>query len=147
MLCHNPFSWWQVGPAHNDGQHLVSSLLRPEHSQRLCPLWFPETNGYVPGSVEGFTATHLNLYTGGWDAEFERVLFVNGQFDPWLEATVAAKGRPGGPRNSTDKAPILTVKNGNHVADLRIDDVPEELSVLDQELDIMGKWLAEWVAS
>lgn len=144
MLCHNPFSWWQVGPPKDDGQHVVSSLMRPDHWQRQCELMFPETNGYKVGSVEGWTSEHLNVYTGGWDASFERVLFVNGEFDPWIEATVSSTHRPGGPVESSDQIPIYIIKNGNHVPDLILDDVPEETSVLEQELATMKKWLDEW---
>jgi hypothetical protein len=144
MLCHNPFDWWQVGPPEADGNHVVSSLLRPEHFQRTCELMFPTTNGFKVGSVEGFTAEHLNMYTGGWDADFERVMFINGEFDPWIEATVSATHRPGGPLNSTDKTPIYTIKNGNHVPDMILDDVPEETSVLPKMLDTMRAWLDEW---
>ncbi|KAH8912274.1 peptidase S28 [Coniochaeta sp. PMI_546] len=144
MLCHNPFSWWQVGPPQNDKQHIVSSLLRPEHFQRQCELMFPETNGFKAGSVEGWTAEHLNMYTGGWDADFERVMFLQGEFDPWIEATVSSTHRPGGPLKSSDKTPIYVIKNGNHVPDLILDDIPEENSVLEQELATMKKWLSEW---
>jgi hypothetical protein len=144
MLCDNPFSWWQVGPPQDDKQHVVSSLLRPEHFQRQCGLMFPETNGFKVGSVEGWTAEHLNMYTGGWNADFERVMFVQGEFDPWIEATVSSTHRPGGPLASSDKTPIYVVKNGNHVPDLILDDIPEENSVLEQELATMKKWLSEW---
>jgi hypothetical protein len=144
MLCHNPFSWWQVGPPKNDGKHVVSALLRPEHFQRQCDLMFPATKGYRVGSVVGWTAEHLNLYTKGWDADFERVMFLQGEFDPWIEATVSSRHRPGGPLASSDKTPVFTIKNGNHVPDLILDDIPEENSVLEQELATMKRWLAEW---
>ena len=146
LLCHNPFGWWQVGPPKDDGDHLVSSLLRPGAFQRQCPLMFPETNGFRAGSAEGFTTKHLNMYTGGWDADFERVLFVNGEFDPWLQATVASDYRPGGPRESTDQAPIFTIDNGNHVPDLVLEEAPEQLSVIKKELQVMRGWLKEWNA-
>ncbi|KAK1771687.1 serine carboxypeptidase S28-domain-containing protein [Phialemonium atrogriseum] len=153
MLCHNPFGWWQVGPpapgADGQQQHVVSSFLRPDHYERTCPLQFPETNGFVPGITRGFTPAHLNLYTGGgWDADFRRVLFVNGEFDPWIEATVSARRRPGGPRNSTGDgdAPVLVIRNGMHAPELVINDVPEELSVLPDQIAVMERWLGEWVA-
>jgi hypothetical protein len=144
MLCHNPFSWWQVGPPENDKKHVVSSLMRPDHFQRQCELMFPETNGFKAGSVVGWTAEHLNMYTGGWNADFERVMFLNGEFDPWLAATVSSAHRPGGALESTDKTPIYIIKNGNHVPDLILDDIPEENSVLEQELATMKQWLDEW---
>ncbi|KAK3936273.1 peptidase S28 [Diplogelasinospora grovesii] len=142
LLCHNPFAWWQVGPPAADGQHVVSSYLRPEHDQRQCAAAFPETNGFQCGSVEGFTTEHLNYYTGGWDADFERVLFVNGEFDPWYPATVQSSYRNGGPRQSTDKMPIVEIPGGNHCPDLVISSQNEKY--VQQELEIMGKWLSEW---
>lgn len=147
MLCHNPFAWWQVGPPSNDGKHVVSSQLRPDHFQRQCALMFPETNGYMAGSNRGWTTKHLNRYTGGWDAKFERVMFVNGEFDPWIEATVGSHHRPGGPRVTSEQTPIFVIENGNHVPELIINDVPEEVSVLPQQVAIMKKWLSEWKAS
>ncbi|KAH8884831.1 hypothetical protein GQ53DRAFT_797563 [Thozetella sp. PMI_491] len=147
MLCHNPFAWWQVGPPTNDGTTIVSSLLTPEHSQRDCALEFPTTNGFQVGSVEGFTVDHLNMYTGGWDADFERVMFVNGEFDPWLAATVSSTQRPGGPRQATKDMPIYTVKGGNHVPDFFIDDDPAVANVTTQQIATMKRWLSEWKAS
>lgn len=150
LLCHNPFSWWQVGPPTADGEHVVSSLLRPDHFQRQCDLMFPTMttaagNEKVKvGSVEGFTTEHLNMYTKGWDADFERVMFVNGEFDPWIEATVSSVHRPGGPRKSTAKSPIFTIRNGNHVPDMVLDEIPEEEEVLPKMIEIMRGWLDEW---
>ncbi|KAB5523874.1 serine carboxypeptidase S28-domain-containing protein [Coniochaeta sp. 2T2.1] len=144
MLCHMPFAWWQVGPPANDKKHVVSSLLRPEHFQRQCGLMFPKTNGFEVGSVRGWTAEHLNMWTGGWNASFERVMFLQGEYDPWIEATVSSTHRPGGPLKSSDETPVFVVRNGNHVPDLVLDDIPEENSVLELELATMKRWLDEW---
>ncbi|KAI6359661.1 hypothetical protein MCOR25_006989 [Pyricularia grisea] len=145
MLCHNPFGWWQVGPPESDGTNIVSSHMRPEHFSRQCALMFPTTGGFNSGSVRGFTESMLNAWTAGWDADFERVIFCNGGDDPWNSATVTSEFRPGGPRRSTDKAPVFVIPGGIHVPDLIIDDTPSEMLVVAQELEVMGRWLEEWV--
>jgi len=144
LLCHNPFSWWQTGPSSSDGTNIISIFNTVDHWQRTCPLRFPETNGFVSGSVEGFTAEHLDLYTGGWDGDSERVLFVNGEFDPWRSATLSSDFRPGGALNSSDSVPIFVVENGVHCPELVIGEVAEALPLYDGMINIMGGWLSDW---
>ncbi len=105
---------------------------------------FPETNGFICGAQEGFTAEHLDLYTNGWDGNFERVLFVNGEFDPWKSATVSSEFRPDGPLASTDSAPVFVIKNGNHCPELIIGETAEALDSYEDMLNIMGNWLSQW---
>ncbi|KAI0025555.1 peptidase S28 [Xylariomycetidae sp. FL0641] len=155
MLCDEPFGWWQVGPPHSDGTNIVSSAMRPYHYMRRCPLQFPKTNGYTTGSAEGFTEAHLNKWTQGWDAPYENVIFVNGEFDPWRSATVASDVRPGGPMEETcttddDSNPDLDVasfivKGGNHVPELFID--PEDQNtfpIAEESVKIMKRWIDAW---
>ncbi|KAI1436300.1 serine carboxypeptidase S28 [Xylaria sp. CBS 124048] len=144
LVCNEPFGWYQVGPPESDGTSIVSSSLRPDHYQRRCPLMFPDTNGFTVGSVRGFTAQHLNMWTHGWDASFERVLFVNGERDPWRSATIAADCRPGGPVNSSDTIPSLIVEKGDHVPDLILGDDEFQTRVIESAVKIMGNWLKDW---
>ncbi|KAI1170527.1 serine carboxypeptidase S28 [Nemania sp. FL0916] len=144
MLCNEPFGWYQVGPPKPDGTNIVSTFLRPEFFQRRCPLAFPETNGFRPGSVEGFTAEHLDMWTKGWGANYERVVFVNGEHDPWRSATIAADNRPGGPVQSSDQIPSFVVKGGVHVPDFVLDGSADQNRVLGEAVVVMGRWLAEW---
>ncbi|KAI1326283.1 serine carboxypeptidase S28 [Xylariaceae sp. FL0255] len=145
LLCNEPFGWWQVGPPESDGDHIVSAALQPNYYQETCPLQFPKTNGFQTGSADGFTEDHLNLYTGGWDASFEKVLFVQGQYDPWRSATIGSDFRPGGPVASSDAIPNLVVEGGLHCADLVLDPpTAEQQPVLDESIKIMGAWLKEW---
>ncbi|GAP82894.1 putative serine carboxypeptidase S28 [Rosellinia necatrix] len=144
MLCNEPFGWYQTGPPTSDGTSIIPSVLRPEHYQRRCPLAFPETNGFNAGSVLGFQAEHLNQWTKGWDAPFRRVLFVNGEHDPWKSATVAADSRPGGPIESSDEIPSLIVEKGVHVPDLVLDGSEYQNAVIEQAVAIMGGWLNDW---
>ncbi len=124
----------------------MSSFNNVAHWQRQCALIFPETNGFVCGSVEGFTAEQLDLYTHGWTGDFQRVLFVNGQFDPWREATVSSDFRPGGALPSSDAVPVLVVPNGVHCLELIIGETAEAESLYANMFDIMGGWLKEWTA-
>ncbi|KAI0394695.1 serine carboxypeptidase S28 [Xylariaceae sp. FL0594] len=145
MLCNEPFGWHQTGPpSPSNGSSIIPKALRPDHFQRRCPLTFPETNGFRAGSVLGFTEDHLNQWTGGWDAPFDRVLFVNGEHDPWRSATIASESRPGGPVKSSDKIPSLIVKNGVHVPDLVLDLGPDQAAVIEKAVDIMRGWLRHW---
>lgn len=144
MLCNEPFGWYQVGPPESDGCNIVSAQLRPEQYSRRCPLMFPETNGFVSGSVTGFTEKHLNMYTKGWNAPYKRVFFANGEFDPWRSATLSSDYRPGGPVNTTD-APVYVVKGGVHTPELFIDEEdPYTWPVAEAAIKQMGIWLDEW---
>ncbi|KAI2628443.1 peptidase S28 [Xylaria nigripes] len=146
FLCNEPFGWWQVGPPQSDGNNIISSALRPEHRQRQCQLIFPETGGFVVGSERGLTAELLNKWTNGWDASYQRVLFVNGQFDPWRSATIASDTRPNGPIANSETIPSLIVGNGVHVPEFMIDDNnPDTAPVIKEAVEIMGGWLKEWV--
>ncbi|KAH6659742.1 peptidase S28 [Truncatella angustata] len=144
MLCNEPFGWHQVGPPTSDGQNIVSSQLRPEQYSRRCPLVFPETNGFVAGSMTGWTEERLNAWTKGWDAPYKRVFFVDGEFDPWRSATLSSNYRPGGPCNSTD-APTYVVKGGVHTPEMFIDEEdPDTWPVVEAAIKQMGSWLDEW---
>ncbi|KAI0132335.1 peptidase S28 [Xylariales sp. AK1849] len=144
MLCNEPFGWYQVGPAISDGNNVVSNQLRPEQYSRRCDLQFPQTNGFVSGSATGWTEAHLNMWTEGWDADYERVLFVNGEFDPWRSATIASDYRPGGRLNST-KSPAYIVKGGVHTPELIIDETdPNTWPIVQAAIKQMGDWLSQW---
>ncbi len=93
---------------------------------------------------DGFTAEYLDTYTGGWDGRFERVLFVNGQLDPWRSATVSSDHRPGGPLASTAATPVFVLENGVHCPEMVVGDTAESADVYDAIFDVMGRWLDEW---
>ncbi|CAJ2513734.1 Uu.00g018530.m01.CDS01 [Anthostomella pinea] len=147
MICNESFGWNQVGPPESDGTNIVSSFLRPDYFERRCPLEFPETAGVKTGEALGFTPEHLNLFTGGWDAPYEKVIFVNGRVDPWRSATVASDTRPGGPiiAGTGAAAPTFVVEDGDHCPELEIDEGdPSTWPIVQESVKIMGGWLAEW---
>jgi hypothetical protein len=94
----------------------------------------------------GFTVQHENAYTGGWNATFERVLFCDGEFDPWRSATLSSRFRPGGPRTVSDDdgTPVFVMKGGVHTPDMVIKDEEDWVEVAVEEVKIMKKWLGEW---
>ncbi len=148
LCCHNPFGWWQVGkPNSTDGTfNIVSAFVDVNFFARTCPLMFPAVHGYTSGLARGFTPEHLDLYTGGWDAPFERVLFVNGEVDPWRSATVSSDFRPGGRRNATADMPVFVVPGGNHCPELTLDAYDGYPDLYDDIVAVMKKWLKAWKA-
>ncbi|KAI8244819.1 putative extracellular serine carboxypeptidase [Colletotrichum sp. SAR 10_96] len=70
----------------------------------------------------------------GWDAPFEKVMFVDGEFDMWNSATMSSAYRPGGPWNSTEEVPRMVVARGGYIPDLDLiyvnADVVEALAVV-----------------
>ena len=97
-----------------------------------CDLMFRPPNGGGPPSGLNAT-THpfststdaVNAFTGGWATkrlsghgapqsprsaqQQPRIVFVNGEFDPWLPATVSANERPGGPLADTETQPVFVI--------------------------------------
>ncbi|KAK6220315.1 serine carboxypeptidase S28 [Colletotrichum tabaci] len=142
QLCNEPLGWWHTGPPESNGTSIVSSHVRLEHRQRQCDLRFPQSFGHRPAVSEGFTVAMFNEWTGGWNATFDKVLFCDGEFDPWRSATMSSDYRPGGPSLSTEAAPRLVVKGGNHVPDFQLSEKNAE--VVAQEVAIIGRWIEAW---
>ncbi|KAF3916893.1 hypothetical protein ABW21_db0200779 [Orbilia brochopaga] len=118
MTCNEPFGYWQDAPPAGQPS-IVSRFVTEEYWTRQCPLYFPpdETYGIGLGNSSDFRA--LNDWTGGWFInDTQRLLYVNGQYDPWRDAGVSSKYRPGGPLESTEQTPIFVVPGGYHCSDL-----------------------------
>ncbi|TEA14277.1 putative extracellular serine carboxypeptidase [Colletotrichum sidae] len=144
QLCNEPLGWWQVGPPKSDGKNIASSHIRPEHESRDCALYFPQTKGFKSEIEEGFTADMFNLWTGGWDADFQNVLFVDGEYDPWIEAGVSATSRPGGVVKSSKRVERYVIRKGMHVPDFDIVGGEEYRRVTKRSVEAMGRWIKEW---
>ncbi|RYP91354.1 hypothetical protein DL770_002494 [Monosporascus sp. CRB-9-2] len=145
MVCNEPFGWYQVGPDVSDGTNIVSAAMQETHYSRQCPLMFPQTNGFVVGSVRGWNETHLNRWTGGWNSEFEKVIFVDGQYDPWRSASVSSDYRPEGGAYNTTEAPAFIVEGGVHCPEMVIDvNNPSLWFVVQSSVEIMAGWIKEW---
>lgn len=112
-------------------------------------LYFPPgPNGETFGINKGATEAEVNTYTGGWDIDnTTRLLYVNGDFDPWREASVSADIRPGGPMASTEDVPIYIVPGGFHVSDAITENGEVNAAVGKVQDQIVGKlveWVGEW---
>ncbi|ODA79174.1 hypothetical protein RJ55_04766 [Drechmeria coniospora] len=118
VKCNEPWGQFRVGGP-NATNGIVSKHYTSEYRRRQCDLLFPETNGYKPGLAMGRTVESLNKRTGGWNAvNTTRLMWVNGQYDPWRGLTVAAHERPGGPLNGTTLAPHWILPNASHCSDM-----------------------------
>ncbi|CCC07641.1 unnamed protein product [Sordaria macrospora k-hell] len=165
FLCNEPLASWATGAPKNTPNKeqkkqisIVSRKLTPEYWQRQCEMHFPTAeNGEQYGSAKGKTTEMLNMKTGGWGRvnERRRVIWTNGEFDPWRSTTMSSELRPGGPLQSTEDAPVFLIKNSQHADDAfteagmkgaghRIN--PEVVKVQEKAVEIMKKWVGEFKA-
>ena len=118
LVCNEPLAWFQDGlPAGLPS--IVSRLVSYDYHVAICKAQFPERAGGF-GLAHGRTVAQVNAHTGGWSVpprKTPRLLYANGQIDPWRAATVSSDWRPGGPMKSTDNVPIHVVPGGGHCSD------------------------------
>ncbi|KAK0708905.1 serine carboxypeptidase S28-domain-containing protein [Apiosordaria backusii] len=117
MLCNEPFFYWQTGaPA---GQpSIMSRHVTPEYFERQCRLMFPDQGDAKSGLSSGKMAEDVNRLTSGWFVNTTRLIWTNGEFDPWRSGSVSSKYRPGGPQQSTVETPVYLIPGGRHCNDL-----------------------------
>jgi hypothetical protein len=138
------FEYWQDG-APKDHPTIVSRLVNTAYWRAQCPLFFPpEEGGY--GLLQGRTADKVNAYTGGWSVDFNstRLMFANGELDPWRDSTVSSKFRPGGPEQSPN---VRVIPGGIHCSDFYAQNWavnPELKSIVDEEVASMEQWVKEF---
>ncbi|KAI5357330.1 putative peptidase S28, alpha/Beta hydrolase [Septoria linicola] len=148
MTCNEPFGYWQDGaPAGRPS--IVSRLVDADYWIRQCGLYFPPgPNGETYGIAAGRTEEQVNTYTGGWNIDnTTRLIYVNGESDPWRESGVSAELRPGGPLKSTKQIPVEIVPGGFHTSDLitmngKVNDSVKQ--VQDRILKQLSDWVKEW---
>ncbi len=149
LLCNEPLKYWQDG-APVGTPTIVSRLVNVAYWERQCAIYFPTQNGYTYGIAEGRTTDMVNAYTGGWDwTNTTRLMWANGEFDPWRGATVSAESRPGGPLQSSAQAPVHLIPGGIHCSDLIASNgrVNAGVGAIQQEeVAIMKAWVAEFYA-
>ncbi|KAK3682829.1 serine-type peptidase-like protein [Podospora appendiculata] len=147
MLCNEPFEFWQDG-APKDRPTIVSRLVTADYWRAQCDLFFPPSQGSYGGIPAGERAADVNKWTGGWSvANTTRLLYVNGDRDPWRDATVSSIFRPGGPLASSEAAPVRVVAGGVHCSDLYGPNWgvnPALKKIVDEEIAIMKGWVAEF---
>ncbi|KAJ5766315.1 Peptidase S28 [Penicillium nucicola] len=147
LLCNEPFFYWQDG-APSGTPSIVSRTVNAAYWQRQCSLFFPEVNGYTYASAKGKTAAEVNAYTKGWDlTDTTRLIWANGQFDPWRESGVSSSLRPGGPLKSRPSAPLNVIPGGFHCSDLIVKNGAANAGVqkvIDAEIAQIKTWVAEY---
>lgn len=126
--------------------NLVSRLVDTDWWIRQCGLYFPPgPDGETYGIAKGRTEAQVNDYTGGWFIDnTTRLIYVNGGFDPWREASVSSQFRPGGPLESTEQVPVEIVPGGFHVSDMLTENGKVNAGV-QAVIDEVVQQLAEWV--
>jgi hypothetical protein len=137
MLCNEPFGWWPTGaPA---GQtSLVSQAVTAEYWQQKCNLYFP-------GTQFSITEDAFNTKFEGWNVKSTRVMFSNGEFDPWRSASVSSAFRPGGPLVSTPEIPVFVIPGAVHVQDFYTSELtPAIIAVRIQEVAQIKTWVSQF---
>ncbi|KAI1767147.1 peptidase S28 [Hypoxylon sp. FL1150] len=153
MTCNDPFFYYQTGAPANRPT-VFSRLASAEYWQRQCELFFPQEGEYTYSSGLGKTAADVNAHTKGWhlpeylDSE-SRLLFVNGEFDPWRPASVASSFRPGGPLVSTADMPSILIPGSRHCNDLRLrNNVNPDIAKAQKDIVAqMAKWTGDFYGS
>ncbi|EME38167.1 hypothetical protein DOTSEDRAFT_75982 [Dothistroma septosporum NZE10] len=148
MTCNEPFGYWQDG-APEDRPTIVSRLVTAEYWIRQCGLYFPSgPNGETYGIAEGKTEEQVNAYTGGWNIDnTTRLIYVNGENDPWRECGVSADLRPDGPLASTEQVPVEIVPGGYHTSDLITQNGavnPGVKAVQDRVIAQLANWVKQY---
>ncbi|KAI1140057.1 peptidase S28 [Hypoxylon sp. FL0543] len=146
MTCNDPLFYYQTGAPANRPT-VFSRLANAQYYQRQCDLFFPKEGSYTYGSASGKTARTFNAHTKGWNLpkhldKTSRLLFVNGEFDPWRSASVASKFRPDGPLISTADVPSIIIPGSRHCNDLRVYNAVNP-DIAKAQVDIVAQ-IAKW---
>lgn len=143
----NSFEYWQAGSTKST-VGFPAPLYNVEYWRRQCPLYFPEVNGHQVGMVKGVRAEDVNKRTGGWDnVNTTRLLWVNGEYDPWRSASVASDFRPGGPFVGDEDRPAYVIPKAAHCNDMIVKNAAVNAGVkkvVDAEVKKMKQWVDEF---
>ncbi|PSR81934.1 endoprotease endo-Pro [Coniella lustricola] len=147
FLCNEPFAYWQDGAPKNEST-IVSRLVSASYQERQCALYFPPTD---PGTFDAANKTteDTNEWTHGWytAGNTTRLIWTNGQYDPWLDTTVSSVYRPGGPFEGSAGEPVQVIPLGNHCSDMIVENgaVNEGVqNVIDNEVAQIVEWVDEF---
>ena len=147
FLCNEPFAYWQDG-APEGTPSIVSRHVDAAYWQRQCALNFPTEGNYTFGSAKGKTVDTTNAYTGGWgNRNSTRLIWTNGEFDPWRSTSVSSSFRPGGPLESTPSQPLQVIPSGIHCSDLILKNGAVNAgvqTVIDNEIKQIKTWVDEF---
>lgn len=109
---------------------------------------FPDTNGFKYRLKYGITAELVNQELGGYlvSPNTRRLLWVNGELDPWRGATVEAFQRPTGPFRSVPIQPSWIIQGGTHCNEWLTDKTKhqETTQVVKETTAQMKAWVDEF---
>ncbi|OKL62721.1 hypothetical protein UA08_01895 [Talaromyces atroroseus] len=146
LCCNEPYGAWQDG-APDGTPSIVSRLITDDYFFRTCGTYFQPDDGYTYASYYGKRPNSVNAWTRGWSGTTERVIWAQGQYDPWREETVSSDFRPGGPLTSSEPNPIFIMANASHCYDLLYSNAEGNagiMEVVQQELKQMRTWVEEF---
>ncbi|KAJ7510412.1 peptidase S28 [Mycena galericulata] len=142
LIC-SDLALWQTGDP--TAPSIVSKQVNVAYWERQCPLYFPAEDGVsIPQMAP---VDEVNALYDGWDITEDRLLFVNGQFDPWRSGGVASELPDAPQRQSTAEQPLLMVETGVHCWDMITSIAqanPNTRVVFDQVVAQMVQWMEEW---
>jgi hypothetical protein len=100
---------------------IFTRLATADYYERQCSLYFPTEGNNTFRSALGIREDYVNDRTDGWfNTDAPRLLYVNGEFDPWRSGSVASEFRPGGQFNGTEETPAILIAGSRHCNDLII---------------------------
>lgn len=146
LCCNEPFGAWQDG-APEGTPSIVSRHVTADYYLRTCGTFFQPDDGYTYASAYGKRPDALNDWTLGWTEPTERVIWAQGQYDPWREETISSDFRPGGPAVSKSGNPIFVMPAASHCYDLIWRNGDGNSGVRDtqnKEVQQMKAWISEW---
>ncbi|KAK4050336.1 hypothetical protein OIO90_005129 [Microbotryomycetes sp. JL221] len=138
------WGYWIGCPPSEDMPSIVSRLLKPEYTSKICRLAFQD--GRINTIPARPNVTMINQF-GGYNLKYDRLAFIDGDEDPWLYATPHsphAKRR----RDTTNK-PFKLIKGGVHHWDengqSNSTQEPHRIQKIhEQEIDFVKEWLIQW---
>ncbi|CAK7271425.1 hypothetical protein SEPCBS57363_004611 [Sporothrix epigloea] len=148
LLCNEPLGWFpDVEPAGRPS--IVSRLITYDYHLEVCKAQFPDSAGSF-GLNLGRTPEEVNRRTGGWLVPPEhtpRLVYTNGEYDPWRPVTVSSPWRPGGPLESSKSMPVFVIPGATHVSDVLAEnwDINQDVKdVVDAETAVIVQWVNEF---
>lgn len=125
----------------------MTRLATADYYKRQCGLYFPSEGTNTYSSAKGKTEAAVNQETHGWDnTDTKRLLFSNGEFDPWRSASVSSHFRPGGEFNGTADVPVIVIEGAIHCNDLSVRNAihPSIASAQDAEVKQITAWVNDF---
>lgn len=130
---------YQAAP--QEGKSLLSRVLTGDYTQEICTMAFP------PGEYNSIPSSpNIDLWNGygGFNLSADRLAFIDGEQDPWLDTCYHSNEAPA--RYSSDLHPEYLIEVGGHHWDSSgILDIPGEPQFIRQahywEIKTVKKWL------